>query len=68
MYDPNDLITTDEACRVVGGTETPVDRSTLWRKVKSGVLSPPIGAGPGRKRWRRSVLMAEVLSGGRKAA
>lgn len=59
-YDPNDLVTTVEACRIAGGANDPVNPSTLWRWVKAGRISPPIKPGPGTARFRRSKLLAEL--------
>jgi hypothetical protein len=54
-----DLITTATACRLLGGEESPIHPSTLWRWVKAGRISPPLKPGPGTVRFRRSVLIAE---------
>jgi len=57
--DPDDLITTVEACRLLGGAESPIHPSTLWRWIKAGRISPPLKPGPGTARFKRSVLIAE---------
>ena len=59
MFNDSDLITTAVACRILGGDESPVHPSTVWRWVKAKRISPPLKIGPGTVRFRRSVLIAE---------
>ncbi len=59
MSDTDDLITSNEACRVLGGAQSPINLSTLWRWVKAGRISPPLKPGPGTVRFSRSKLIAE---------
>lgn len=54
--DEIDLIDTDTACAIVGGTK-PVHRSTLWRLVKAGKLPAP---NKKLRRWHRRPFVAAV--------
>lgn len=54
--DEIDLIDTDTACAIVGGTK-PVHRSTLWRLVKAGKLPAP---NKRLRRWDRRAFVAAV--------
>jgi predicted DNA-binding transcriptional regulator AlpA len=49
-----DLLDIDSVCAFLGGTK-PVDRSTVWRKVRQGLIPKPV---PELKRWVRSELEA----------
>jgi predicted DNA-binding transcriptional regulator AlpA len=49
-----DLLDIDNVCAFFGGTK-PVDRSTVWRRVRQGIIPKPI---PELKRWVRSELEA----------
>lgn len=60
MTSPDDLIPIVEACRVIGGAESPVNPSTVWRWVKAGRISPPLKLGPATVRFRRSQLLADL--------
>ena len=51
-----DLIDTEAACSIVGGTK-PIHRSTLWRLVKAGKLPPP---NKRLRRWDRRAFIAAV--------
>jgi hypothetical protein len=59
MSADSDLITIPVACRLLGGDDTPINPSTLWRWVKAGRYSPPIKVGTNAVRFKRSVLLAE---------
>ena len=54
----SDLVDIEAACRIIGGTETPIHPSTLWRLVKAGDLPKPIHLAAQIRRWRRSELEA----------
>lgn len=60
MFDPKDLITANEAARLVGGENSPVHVSTLWRWVKAGRISAPYKPAPGTVRFSRSKLLKEL--------
>lgn len=49
-----------EARRRIGGAETPIHRSTLWRGIKAGRYPKPLKVGPGTNRWRDDELVAVV--------
>jgi predicted DNA-binding transcriptional regulator AlpA len=49
-----DLLDIDAVCSFLGGSK-PVDRSTVWRRVRQGLIPPPV---PELKRWVRSELEA----------
>jgi GH24 family phage-related lysozyme (muramidase) len=51
-----DLIDTDAACSIVGGTK-PIHRSTLWRLVKAGKLPAP---NKRLRRWDKRAFVAAV--------
>jgi predicted DNA-binding transcriptional regulator AlpA len=54
----DDLIDEDGACHVIGGRNTPIHRSTLWRGINAGRYSKPLKVGPNTNRWRRRELIA----------
>jgi len=54
----NDLIAEGAVLRLLGGEETPIHRSTLWRGINDGRYPPPIKVGPGTNRWRASEVAA----------
>jgi predicted DNA-binding transcriptional regulator AlpA len=56
----DDLVDIEEACRIVGGTQSPIHPSTFWRLVKSGDIPKPIHLAPQIRRWCRSELEAFV--------
>ncbi|MCO6385921.1 AlpA family transcriptional regulator [Aliihoeflea sp. 40Bstr573] len=59
MTDPaDDLVTITIACQLIGGKETPITPSTLYKGVKTGRFPAPIKIGPGTSRWRRSEILA----------
>jgi predicted DNA-binding transcriptional regulator AlpA len=59
MSDTDDLIPVATACRILGGDDSPLNPSTVWRWVKAGKISPPIKLGPGTARFSRRKLVAE---------
>ena len=61
--DDLDLITTSEACRVIGGETKPVHPSTVNRGVRAGRYSPPLHPSPGIARFDRATLLADILAG-----
>lgn len=59
MTDPaDDLVPITIACQLIGGKETPITASTLYKGIKSGRFPAPIKLGPGTSRWRRSEIIA----------
>ena len=54
----SDLVDEPAACKVLGGENSPIHRSTLWRGVNAGRYPKPIKVGPGTNRWRKSELDA----------
>ncbi|UVC12838.1 helix-turn-helix transcriptional regulator [Mesorhizobium onobrychidis] len=56
----SDLVDEPSACKVLGGENSPIHRSTLWRGVNAGRYPKPIKVGPGTNRWRLSELTAAV--------
>lgn len=56
----NTLIDEGRACRIIGGDETPIHRSSLWRGIKAGRYPKPIKVGPSTNRWRLCELEAVV--------
>lgn len=55
-----DLVDEPTACAILGGADSPIHRSTLWRGCKNGRYPKPIKVGPGTNRWRRSELLAVI--------
>jgi GH24 family phage-related lysozyme (muramidase) len=49
-----DFMDIDSVRTFFGGTK-PIDRSTVWRKIKQGTIPKPI---PGLQRWLRSECVA----------
>jgi predicted DNA-binding transcriptional regulator AlpA len=56
----SDLIDESSACRLLGGEDSPIHRSTLWRGVNSGRYPRPLKVGPGTNRWRLGELKAFI--------
>ncbi|RJT28132.1 AlpA family phage regulatory protein [Mesorhizobium waimense] len=54
----DDLVPITVACQLIGGRETPITPSTLYKGIKSGRFPAPLKLGPGTSRWRRSEIMA----------
>ncbi|MFC5387570.1 helix-turn-helix transcriptional regulator [Aquamicrobium segne] len=53
-----DLADEATACRIIGGENTPIHRSTLWRGINAGRYPKPLKIGPATNRWRVNELMA----------
>lgn len=58
--DDLDLVDASEACRILGGEASPIDRSTLYRGVAAGRYPRPIKMGPGLSRWAKGELRAVI--------
>jgi len=58
-----DFITRAVACRLIGGDDTPVDLSTLYRMVKRGRISAPVVVGLRAVRFDRAKLLKEIQQG-----
>lgn len=50
------LVDENRALAVLGGKDSPIHRSTLWRGVAAGRYPPPIKVGPNTNRWDRRQL------------
>ena len=59
IADTDDLVPTVTACRILGGDESPLNPSTVWRWIKAGKISPPMKIGPGTARFSRRKLIEE---------
>ena len=57
---PIDLVDEAGACRVIGGAETPIHRTTLWKGIKRGLYPKPLRVGAKTNRWIRSELLAVI--------
>jgi predicted DNA-binding transcriptional regulator AlpA len=55
---PSDLLDVGATCKFIGGDETPIDRSTLYRGVSSGLYPKPIKITQSAVRWLRPELHA----------
>lgn len=49
-----DLLDIHAVCVFFGGTK-PINRATVWRKIKEGIIPPPI---PELQRWDRAACEA----------
>jgi predicted DNA-binding transcriptional regulator AlpA len=58
MHQSSDLADEATACRIIGGENTPIHRSTLWRGINAGRYPKPLKVGPGTNRWRISELVS----------
>jgi predicted DNA-binding transcriptional regulator AlpA len=57
MHDDDELLDIDAVRRFEGGSEKPPNRSTIWRRVRQGLLPPPIRIGTNQVRWLKSELI-----------
>jgi predicted DNA-binding transcriptional regulator AlpA len=55
-----DLTDVRGACRIVGGSDTPIDPSTFYRGIKAGRFPKPIKVGRNSSRWLISELRAAL--------
>jgi predicted DNA-binding transcriptional regulator AlpA len=53
-----DLADEATACRILGGEDTPIHRSTLWRGINAGRYPKPLKVGPSSNRWFVRELLA----------
>ncbi|MBZ9710550.1 hypothetical protein LB543_28025 [Mesorhizobium sp. ESP7-2] len=53
-----DLADEATACQIIGGENTPIHRSTLWRGINAGRYPKPLKIGPSTNRWRVIELLA----------
>lgn len=60
MPDTDELIPLGTACELIGGRETPINPSTLYKGIKAGRFPAPLKLGPGTSRWRRSEVLAVI--------
>lgn len=56
-HELDDLVDEAAACRIIGGQESPIHRSTLWRGINAGRYPKPIKAGVSTNRWIRGELL-----------
>ncbi|MER9936129.1 AlpA family phage regulatory protein [Mesorhizobium sp. M0088] len=56
----DDLVDEADACRIIGGRNTPIHRSTLWRGINAGRYPKPLKIGPNSNRWRSGELYADL--------
>ena len=55
-----DLITVDDACRLIGGESKPIDRATYYRGVKAGRYPKPVHVSPNIVRVSRPKLIERL--------
>lgn len=48
----DDLVDEASACRILGGSHTPIHRSTLWRGITAGRYPKPLKVSATINRWR----------------
>ena len=53
-------IDTEEMRRILGSTDRPADRSTVWRAVKRGYIPKPRYLTPARPYWLRREILALI--------
>ncbi len=58
--DISQLVDEGAACRILGGEESPIHRSTLWRGINAGRYPAPLKIGPATNRWRVDDLRAAL--------
>jgi hypothetical protein len=58
----DEKIDTEGMRRILGSTERPADRSTVWRAVKRGYIPAPRYLTPGRPYWLRREILELVES------
>lgn len=51
-FQDDDLVPIEIACEIIGGTHSPINRSTFYRLVNTGKFPPPIKIGPNISRVR----------------
>jgi predicted DNA-binding transcriptional regulator AlpA len=54
----SDLLDTKAVCRFFGGTERPINRSTLHRGIAAGRFPKPVKIGKATPRWLLPELVA----------
>lgn len=54
----SDLVDEATACKIIGGENTPIHPSTLWRGVNAGRYPGPLKVGAKANRWRATELIA----------
>ncbi|MER8990036.1 hypothetical protein [Mesorhizobium sp. M0678] len=55
-----DLVDEQTACRIIGGENSPIHRSTLWRGINAGRYPRPLKMNASTNRWRRDELVAVI--------
>jgi predicted DNA-binding transcriptional regulator AlpA len=60
LENSDDLVSLPIACEILGGRDTPLNPSTLYRGIKTGRFPAPLKIGPATSRWKRSELIAVV--------
>ena len=60
MIDPSDDLVQfrDRLRELIGGNETPIDKSTLYKGIRVGRFPAPIKLGTQTSRWLRSEILA----------
>jgi GH24 family phage-related lysozyme (muramidase) len=56
QIEDDDLKDIDFVCRYFGGNATPLHPSTVYRKIKEGIIPAPEDMGGRMSRWRESKL------------
>ena len=57
-YSDDDFVTIETACKIVGGSESPIHKATFYRNVILGLLPPPEHPTPGVSRVNVGKLRA----------
>ncbi|WP_192246181.1 helix-turn-helix transcriptional regulator [Mesorhizobium silamurunense] len=56
----DDLVDDKIACQLIGGSTSPIHRSTLWRGINAGRYPKAIKVAPGTNRWRVGELRRAI--------
>ncbi|RUX97156.1 MULTISPECIES: AlpA family phage regulatory protein [unclassified Mesorhizobium] len=59
-HQQDELVDEAAACRLIGGSSTPIHRSTLWRGINAGRYPKPLKISASTNRWRASELAAVI--------
>jgi hypothetical protein len=60
MSDIPQFVSIEEACRIIGGNESPVHPSTFYRGVRNGIYPAPVHPSPNVSRVVVSELAAAI--------
>ncbi len=50
----------EDGLSILGGSNSPIARATIWRGIKAGRFPEPIKVGPATNRWRVGELRSRI--------